>query len=159
MHRKTGKCTHVQGSHVAVRSAACEALGVLYSECGLEVLPDDDDELLSGDGGSVSTASLDGSACAVSEGARGALETGFHGVLARIDDLARNRCGLCLGAPPPPPRITRSGGLGKDATCFLTDASIIAAVVLCAHCACALSERRWCHGIGWKRLAVWLTRS
>lgn len=81
----------MQGSQVAVRNAACEALGVLYTECGLDVLPDDDDELLSGDGASASTASLDGSACAVSEEARGALESGFHSVLARIDDLARNR--------------------------------------------------------------------
>eukprot|EP00892_Ulva_mutabilis_P012448 jgi/Ulvmu1/9576/UM054_0006.1 len=82
---------HLAGTNVAVRAAACEALGVLYTECGLEVLPDDDDELLSGDGASASTASLDGSACAVSEEARAALETGFHAVLARIDDLARNR--------------------------------------------------------------------
>jgi hypothetical protein len=75
---------------VAVRAAAGEALGLIYSMCGLEILPDDDDELLEG-GSATSTASVDGSACAVSSEARDALETGFHGVVARMEDLARNR--------------------------------------------------------------------
>jgi hypothetical protein len=89
----------VQGSDVAVRNAAGIALGLLYQLCGLEVLPDNDDEVLDGlsDDGAASCASIDGSACAVSAEARSSLENGFEGIVTRMEALASNRC------PPPTP--------------------------------------------------------
>lgn len=89
----------VQGSNVAVRSSAAEALGLLYAQCGLHQLPDNDDDLV--DESDLETSSvavgsnagsLDCSSCGVSEDARTALQMGFDGIIAQIEALSKNRC-------------------------------------------------------------------
>ena len=85
----------VQGSNVAVRSSAAEALGLLYAQCGLQQLPDNDDELLDDSDADVAASaagSLDCSSCGVSEDARTAMQIGFDGIITQIEALSKNRC-------------------------------------------------------------------
>lgn len=92
----------VQGSHVAVRNTAGESLALLFNQCGLQQLPDNDDELLpdsdsnSRDGDCTSIAatsspSLDCSSCGVSPLMKDALVTGFDGILVQMEALSKNR--------------------------------------------------------------------
>jgi hypothetical protein len=89
------RCVCVQSSNVAVRSSAAEAVGLLYAQCGLHQLPDDEDELIVDsdvDGSMVSNAgTLDCSNCAVSEEARASLQMGFDGIITQMEALAKNR--------------------------------------------------------------------
>ena len=81
---------------MAVRSAAAEALGLLYQMCGLEALPDDDDELLSGNESDGSAGSGGQPRSAVHSSAAPAREGGSakgrrqNGSCVSIDGSARN---------------------------------------------------------------------
>lgn len=81
-----------------MRSAAAEALGLLYAQCGLQQLPDNDDDLLDESDLDTSSAavasnagSLDCSSCGVSEDARTSLQIGFDGIITQIEALSKNR--------------------------------------------------------------------
>lgn len=84
---------------MAARNAAAAALGVLYERCGLDVASREgdasangvDDDRLSESG--LSSLSIGAISCAVSSCARDALEAGLEGILDRISDLSKNRCG------------------------------------------------------------------